>query len=91
MEQLKPKFTFFQLSSIIITNINWSSLFNNTFRMPALFDFFKYLFVNVLFFKVICSSMYLFIHIKLWINGFYPLQTVFILLYQYSQLILVMI
>ena len=39
MEQLKPKFTFFQLSSIIIANINWSNLFNNTFRMPALFDF----------------------------------------------------
>ena len=35
------------------------------------------------FFKVICSSLYLFIHIKLWINGFYPLQTVFFLLYQY--------
>ena len=50
MEQLKPKFTFFQLSSINIENINWSNLFNNTFRMPALFVFFKYLFVNVLFF-----------------------------------------
>lgn len=39
MEHLKPKFTFFQLSSINIANINWSNLFNNTFRMPALFDF----------------------------------------------------
>lgn len=26
MEQVKPKFTFFQLSSIIIANINWSNL-----------------------------------------------------------------
>lgn len=26
MEQLKPKFTFFQLSSINIENINWSNL-----------------------------------------------------------------
>lgn len=39
MEQLKPKFTFFQLSSINIANINWSNLFNNTFKTSALFDF----------------------------------------------------
>ena len=26
MEQVKPKFTFFQLSSINIANINWSNL-----------------------------------------------------------------